>query len=274
MFQVGGVKIGKNDYIAANYDIYYDKIKVFNIYMYGKERGIIFSSNISWEDIQVEPLVYSEIEESENEYKSMPLAEYLISYDRIKNSWLMAYAGANAASKKFPNASSALLYFLTSGQEGKTSNGYLLEEDIYKEGHTMREIDLYSAIEGDNKIEEKMKQNISEAKYIAERLGLSNGETITFSNVFETSGQTQEKGDWYLTLNRYRIKMECIVSREEKNYIMNVRYGIIDYYDWEANGDYSKLLINFSSTLLKEMSKAGMARNYTNYGEIYFMEIW
>ena len=75
--------------------------------------------------------------------------------------------------------------------------------------------------------------NMETLKCIAEKLCDTDGETITFTNMFETSGEVNDSEDWKNTIHYYRIKMECTVVKNEEEYEMYVKYGIIDYYDWE-----------------------------------------
>ena len=62
-----------------------------------------------------------------------------------------------------------------------------------------------------------------------------------------------------------------------------MKYGIIDYYDWEEY-DISALETLFQGTMinvdqklfdsLNAMHRVGIARNYTNYGEVTANIVW
>lgn len=77
--------------------------------------------------------------------------------------------------------------------------------------------------------------------------------------------------------------MRCSVIRNGDNYQMSMTYGIIDYYDWETT-EISVLETLFKGTLInanKElqthlnlMNRIGIARNYTNYGEVTYNITW
>ena len=62
-----------------------------------------------------------------------------------------------------------------------------------------------------------------------------------------------------------------------------MRYGLEDYYDWrvvdnrgyaEMLGDIQGLVIEEISAYLELMHKAGISRNYTNYGETNYTITW
>ena len=68
------------------------------------------------------------------------------------------------------------------------------------------------------------------------------------------------------------------------NYELQMTYGLRDYYDWKTvdNEDYADMLgkdaidiiIAGVSELLENLHKAGISRNYTNYGEIQYIIKW
>ena len=80
--------------------------------------------------------------------------------------------------------------------------------------------------------------------------------------------------------------MQCIVKKVDGRYQMDMKYGIVDYYDWDNKpvDEYETLIdknITFEGKVLKILPQhlfmmhcAGIARNYTNYGEINYKITW
>lgn len=64
-----------------------------------------------------------------------------------------------------------------------------------------------------------------------------------------------------------------MLSKENDNYKLNVILEIEDYYDWEKGNFYEKLE-NSAINSLYDMNKAGLARNYTNYGKLNYEVQW
>ena len=134
----------------------------------------------------------------------------------------------------------------------------------------------------DKKIDKIFEKNINTLKSIAEELCSTEGVPITFCNTYETSGESKDSKDWYNTIHFYRIKMYSTVTKNENMYTMDVRYGIEDYYDWELGlkgyEDNLDQFINYDKQLFINyfniMNRAGMARNYTNFGEINTTVTW
>ena len=181
-----------------------------------------------------------------------------------------------------PNAATALDYFLTSGERGKTSNVYSLEEGVFKKGHTMREINIASAINNSNDMKQDFENTIETLKYVAEEFCHTDGVPITFTNIFESSGKVEDNKDWKNAMHYYRIKIKCKAIKNGDDFTMDLRYGIIDYYDWDLEPiDYEDDLSGFTKESKQlfinnfyMMNMAGMARNYTNYGEYNVRVLW
>ncbi len=266
--------------LAANQDIYYKETKIFSPYIY--EGKICYRVNINWDDIAIEENYYNKMKKKEEEFNSVDIgiAEETLLLE--KETLLVAL---RAVSLAFPHGSSALDYFLTLGASGKTGYQYSYEEGIYKTGHTMRKIPLNVAIEQSSSMKIKLEKNINAAINVAEKMNISDNTQVTFSNTTEDSGKATFEGDtdWYVTLHQYRIRMRCTVLKNGDNYQMSMKYGIIDYYDWEEN-DISVLEALFQGTMidanqklfdsLNAMHRIGIARNYTNYGEAIYNVTW
>lgn len=266
--------------LNTNQDIYYQDERIYIPYIY--EKGICYKMNIGWDDIMLTENNYETIKKGEEEFSSVDkgiLEEFLISE---KEKLLIALRITNLI---LPHGSTALDYFLTLGNSGKTGYQYLYEEGIYKTGHTMRKIPLDVAIEQSSSMKEKLEENIDTAIKVVEKMNIPENAPIIFNNVTEDSGKATRSGnlDWYITLHWYRIKMRCKVIKNGDNYQMSMTYGIIDYYDWE-NQEFSALEtllegsgINPDQKLmasLNAMHRIGIARNYTNYGEVVYNITW
>lgn len=138
-------------------------------------------------------------------------------------------------------------------------------------------------------MKERFGQNIKTIINVAEKLKIENGETINFYNITEDYNDTSEDNsikdkDWHLAIGTYRIKMQCTVTRNDNEYQLNLKYGLVDYYDWlkdendktyaEILGNPKGLVIDKLSEEFRKMHQAGVARNYTNFGETYYNLTW
>ena len=181
---------------------------------------------------------------------------------------------------------------MTKGENGKTDYEYIYEQDIYKTDHRMRKISLVTALGGNTNMRQKFIKNINSMISIAEKINIIENSPVTFYNAVEDTGEASKQSeymdsemDWFLTINRYRIKMKGTIVKFENNYQLEVRYGLVDYYDWktikENYDSYREILNEIDGFLLDEISaylelfhKAGLSRNYTNYGEIPCTITW
>ncbi len=280
------ILIKKEDFqhncIATNQDIYYNDDKIFVPCIYD-ESGICYKVNTNWENILTSENINEAIRQEEEMYNTMSFGEHIIADPRLTAVKLACLSGLYIYEAKYPNAATALRYYLTSGNDGKTDKTYQYEEDVYNEGHTMRRISLKDALEESNSMKKKLENNIKNNIKIAEQLEIS--EPVTFVNIIEDSGEAIE-GDWKATMHFYRIKMHCTVIKVENRYQMNMKYGIVDYYDWDNKPvDEYETLFNTKVevddkifTILPQdlflMHRAGMARNYTNYGDTNYKITW
>lgn len=249
-----------------------------------------FSRMINWEGITPDSSAYSTAKIGEEEYKSMTPAEYILWYEDLTTYKTFMTLGLKAMKGNFPNAAPGLLYFLSKGEEGKTDTQYSYTEDIYKTDHTRRKTNLNLAIDQNTKIREKVVSNIDDVIEAAEKFCVNENSSVTFCNKIEDSNAaekqssyTDPEADWYLFINRYRIKMQCTVTRKNNSYTMQMRYGLEDYYDWKVinHPGYEEILnniegvaIDLASLYLELMHKAGMSRNYTTYGETNYTIQW
>lgn len=267
--------------IAANQDIFYENEKIFSPYIC--EGNVWYRTNVNWDDITMSKGNYNTIKEKEEEFSSVEDVGIAEEALLLKKETLIV--ALKSVSFVFPHASSALDYFLTLGESGKTGIQYSYQEGIYKAGHTVRLIPINNAIEQNSSIKERLEKNINEVINVAEKMNMSESTQLTFSRTTEDSGIATKKGglDWHATLNQYRIRMQCAVEKNEDNYQINMKYGIIDYYDWEEY-DISALETLFQGTMinvdqklfdsLNAMHRVGIARNYTNYGEVTANIVW
>lgn len=281
----------QNDYISSNQDIYYNNNKIFGLYVYDEASGLNVTTNSSWEQIHPTDRNYLTIQEKEENYNSMSILEHVLWDSELRNYKTIMLAGLDISESMYKNASLALRYYLTSGEEGKTDYEYFYEEDIYTTGHKMREISFATAINESTEMKEKLKNNANAVMNIVEKLGIDENTPITFYNIIEDSGEVKNSNsDWYLTLHYYRIKIQGTVTKEENDYHLEMRYGLVDYYDWESNTaeGYGQLfkdceeikensggyLLDTMIPYLELMHEAGIARNYTNYGEVSYIITW
>ena len=275
----------QNNCITTNQEIYCGKNKILGQCIYDN-KGICYKTDIGWNDIATTQSNYENIKRAEEMYNSMKPGDIAILYPTLLSQKAIILEGARGLQAIYPNAGSALEYFLTQKESGKTSLSVKDEGGIYKEGHTRRNIILINAMGESKSMEKKLNENIKNAIKVSEELNIVENTPITFCNVIEDSGEATEETskDWFLTLHLYRIKMEYIVTRIKDDYQMKVRYEIDDYYDWDpqTDKDYSTLfqgnvLGNIADILpeyLYVMHNAGFARNYTNYGWIKCKVIW
>lgn len=204
-------------------------------------------------------------------------------------------AGLLVSPLKYPNASAALMYFLTKGELGGTNNVYKYEEPPYTTNHTMREISATVAIHENKPMKEKFRKNIEGIIKIVNKLNIENGSRVILNNDSEDSSIAQDEDigkeedvdkdtDWYATLGKYRIKIEAVITKNENKYELKIRYGIVDYYDWLNDKNYETYEEIFGDTTgfikdklfdeLRMMNRAGIARNYTNFGETLYTLTW
>ena len=254
--------------------------------------GKNFTRNTNWDSIIPDADAKASIDLGEDEYNSMSWGEHLLWDEDLRNYKTIIYAGVTTLQSKYPNAAPAIKYFLTRGEEGKTDYQYAYETGLYTTGHTMRRISLSTALDQNTAMREKLIGNIDDAIEAAEKFCVNSNTSVTFYNETEDHGiayrqdsLTDLEADWYLAVNQYRIKMQCSVTRSGNSYQMQLRYGMIDYYDWHVadNKDYSDILgesgiegfiIDGLSMYFELMHRAGISRNYTNYGETTYTVTW
>lgn len=156
----------------------------------------------------------------------------------------------------------------------------------------MRRISLTSAIEGNVEVRQKFIENINGIINIAEKLNVVESLPITIYNTIEDTGEALRQSeyidsemDWFLTINKYRIRIESTIIKKENTYQLEMKYGLIDYYDWKTvrnhYDDYKVMLENIDDVILDETSgylelfhKANIARNYTNYDDVICTIQW
>lgn len=103
---------------------------------------------------------------------------------------------------------------------------------------------------------------------------LKDGESITVktSNSFTSYDNNLAldkplKGiNWFLTLGTASGYVTATASRNGDNYMMEVRYIVYDYYDWNE-GDDRELVPGISNHNMWEMTNLGVAKPYFIYGE-------
>lgn len=221
---------------------------------------------------------------------SMPEVERIIKWESLQIAHGEIYTASVAATLAgYPNGGSALIYYLSSGNTGSTGEVYVYEEGIYTKGHTMRKISLENAINENSNMKEKLDKTIENVKEVAKKFNIPENSSITFYNTIEDSGITGtykdkifDGMDWFLAIGKYSIKIQCTVTKDNDNYLMEMKYGLRDYYDWKDSKEEEAYLemigtLNFKGILfetLEDLHKAGLARNYTNYGQIFYTESW
>ncbi len=277
-------------YIGANHDICDGDAIIFNACIYDEIGNIGYTTGGSWDDIKPDSSAYAIAKQGEEEYDSMPMLERISIEGTLITTKEMLYTGLISIEDMYTNAAPAIIYFLTKGEDGKTDYEYAYEEDIYTTGHKMRKISFLTAINESMSMKEKLVNNIKSIKNIAEKICIDENTPITFYNIVEDTGaaekrenSTEKEVDWFLTLHNYRIKMECTAIRVQNNYKLKIKYGLVDYYDWKVleKKEYEELFNNIEGVILDDVSgylelmhKAGVSRNYTNYGEITFDITW
>lgn len=298
ILQAGGKDIttkqyGYNDiFVTSNQDIYCQDKKIFSAFIYDN-LGIGYKVDGNWDDIKIAQSNYETIKKAELMYNSMDRVELLFKYPSLLEQRGVILMAAEASETLYPNGGAALTYFLTKG-ESERKNTYQHEKDIYKADHKVRMIPLKAALVQSTSMKEKFESNIKTAIEITKKLDINENTTVTFINTVEDSGiATQEGGiDWNLTLNKYRIKIQCTIKKMGIKYEMKMKYAIEDYYDWDPNvdvdidyktlfdevqGDIKKVLgpvLDILPKYLYTMHNAGLARNYTNYGEAMYKIEW
>ena len=222
----------------------------------------------------------------------MPVAEKVIIWQNLQIAHGNIYTAAVAAALAgYQNAGDALLYYLSSGNAGITEKVESYEEEFYTTGHTRRMISLQTAINGNSKMKKQLEKNIKSIQYVVKKFKIPEETSITFYNTIEdkgAAGKYKEQGvdsnlDWFLAIGEYRIKMQCKVTRNNNDeYTMQIRYGLEDYYDWKEGQDDASFIEMLKVQgvegvlfeILETLHKAGLARNYTNYGEILHSVTW
>lgn len=264
-----------NNYMTANHDIFCGNTKVISACVYVDNGKLGFTTDSSWDNIKIRENAYDDIVKGEEEYNSMSNLEHN-EFDEYLEKQRAEYLLACVVFKNsYPNAARALAYYLTKGEMGETEDTYVYEEGIYEEGHTKRRISLLEAIDNNNSIKDKIRKNIENVLNVAEILNVDENVPVTFYNMIEDTGKTKkEEGDWHLALGQYRIKIQSTVTRRENDYKLDMRYQIIDYYNWnpEKSGEHAAII--GLEECLELMHKAGIARNYTNYGEVFYTITW
>lgn len=285
---------GTEGYVATNYLtlIVYD---VPNEVLINKSDELFsFTRTTDWEHIDILPTAYSGIVSGEEEYNSMTIWERIFASDRLLNLNLTYSAGAVAVKENYPDASSALIYFLNSVELGQTTNQYSYENKLihpnytgyYKDDHTMREISVSKMVDENINANNDFKKYLDSIVEAAEKYCLNEGEQIEFFNTKEFSGAATRAGglNWFMAVNNYRIKVKAMVTRHNDTYNMSLTYGMIDYYDWETPDEqnYDKLfdsgvigtVVKIAPGDLKEMNRIGYSRNYTNFGTCIYKVTW
>lgn len=119
---------------------------------------------------------------------------------------------------------------------------------------------------------------INNALRAAEQLAME-GETITINQLAEghpmqNSLATQ---NWQYAIGSYFDDVDVInltVTEENgvKTYTADIKYMVTDFYNWDTNDTYKFKQI-VSPHELHELHKAGMAKEFTSYGEITYSAI-
>ncbi len=271
----------KEKYVASNQDIYDVNNIVFYECVHDEIKNISYKKNLNWDEISPSKSNYDEIKRKEELYNSMSALEASQLNKDLISWWSIAWAGATAAKDTYENASSALLYFLTEGEDGKTDNTFSYEKDIFTAGHTMREISLNDAIGDSSEMNAQLSQTMNSVINGAELFqSVNDNNSVVFSNIIEDSATVSKESsmDWHLAINNYRIKSESTFSKIGTSYTLKLRYGIIDYYDWNKGNNQSAVELNeilgVVADHMYDLHRAGRARNYTNYGEISYIIKW
>lgn len=282
---------GTEGYVATNYlTLANQNIPITVEIDKGEEANKIFSRVKTWSTINPDTSAYEGICIGEDEYNKMTPAEHIVWDNELTGYNTYMLLGLIAVSSQFPNAAPGLKYFLTKGQEGKSNYQYSYVQGVYQQGHTRRNISFSTAIDQNTAVRNKLLSNIDEAIEASEKFCVNDNTTVTFYNESEDSGTaykqssyTDSEADWYLLVNNYRIKIQGTATRNGNTYELHMRYGLEDYYDWrvvdnrgyaEMLGDIQGLLIEEISAYLELMHKAGISRNYTNYGETNYTITW
>lgn len=234
---------------------------------------VIYQEGVSIHEIDKSEEIIRRITEGENLYNSMSPSERKIKGTQLLETETIAIELATASMLLIPNASKALLYYLTEGNSDIIFKDKYIPWEIepYKEGHRKRLIDIQDELIG-----EKFNEIINAVINTSENIqGLKDGKTIMFSNTIEANGMVTKNYniDWHETVNNYRIRTQNIVSKNNDSYNLKLTLEIEDYYDWERGSiyeDWQKIAINE----LYDMNRAGLARNYTNFGELNYDIQW
>lgn len=99
--------------------------------------------------------------------------------------WTEVYAAACASSEVLPNAGSALRYFLTKGEEGKTDNCFPSEGGLYTEGHTRREIPIEIGLIKSSDMENTLKSKLNSIMTVCEQICVRENVPVTFYDIEE-----------------------------------------------------------------------------------------
>lgn len=152
----------QNNCITTNQEIYCGKNKILGQCIYDN-RGICYKTDIGWNDIATTQSNYENIKRAEEMYNSMKPGDIAILYPTLLSQKAIILEGARGLQAIYPNAGSALEYFLTQKESGKTSLSVKDEGGIYKEGHTRRNIILINAMGESKSMEKKLNENIKNA---------------------------------------------------------------------------------------------------------------
>lgn len=284
---------GTEGYVATDYlTLQYANVPI-EVNGYFGESNLLFTQDTSWNDISILDLAYDSIVVGEEEYNSMGVLDYVVWLETLVNYQGLFTGGALLAQNSYPNAASALIYFLTSGDDGLSSNQYSYENTLihpnktesYSSDHTMREISVRNMVDEHQIAKSTCLTYLNCAMDAAEQYCLNEGEKINFytKSEIESVADKDNGMDWFLAVNKYRIKMGATAYKTGDNYTMTVSYGMQDYYDWRITEqeEYKLLLsqvddeaIALASTYLRKMHQAGIARNYTNYGTTTYTITW
>ena len=284
---------GTEGYVATDYlTLQYANVPI-EVNGYFGESNLLFTQDTSWNDISILDLAYDSIVVGEEEYNSMGVLDYVVWLKTLVNYQGLFTGGALLAQNSYPNAASALIYFLTSGDDGLSSNQYSYENTLihpnktesYSSDHTMREISVRNMVDEHQIAKSTCLTYLNCAMDAAEQYCLNEGEKINFytKSEIESVADKDNGMDWFLAVNKYRIKMGATAYKTGDNYTMTVSYGMQDYYDWRITEqeEYKLLLsqvddeaIALASTYLRKMHQAGIARNYTNYGTTTYTITW
>ncbi len=267
----GSTRVSKDKYIATNHIDTSQKVEC-HVCVYDSDFDAIYQKDISLEQISKTEETNLKISDGENLYNSMGATERNLLLPHLELVHTKVQDAVIFTKFLMPNASKALNYFLTKGTSGDKDKCYEYEIEPYKNGHTVRRIDI-----ADDLIGNEFNKLINSVIIASENIqGIKEDEIVLFSNVIEANGVVPESfsRDWYLAVNNYRIRTQSTVKKENNNYILKLDLEIEDYYDWENDGEVYRDWKDTAAFEFYDMHRAGLARNYTNLGKITYDIQW